>query len=336
MSRYSILPIFIPFQGCPGKCIFCDQNIISGKNIKNFKKDIIEQFEFYKSKRNKWDEIAFYGGSFNFLPYDKRVFLYELAKQIDVKQIRISAYPKGFDEDFIKELKINNIKTIELGIQSFSDDVLKINGRFYTKKDALNTINSLNKKGFNVGIQLMVGMFKESLDNVSLNLNYLTSINYRFLRIYPTVVLKGTHLEKLLNNKFSLNFTFSDVLAISSIYLITAIKQNATILRIGLHNQLKISDNIVGGFFHPSFGDIVKTFIIYLYCKDTSYTCKIFKNFPNYKGIIAKTWNIEYTNEVNFKLIADQLWEKYIENNRWLTERVIFKISKEFWDKTHN
>ncbi|KAA0258804.1 radical SAM protein [Deferribacter autotrophicus] len=335
MSKYNILPIFIPFQGCPRKCIFCDQNIISGTNIKDFKKDILEQFEFYKKLKDSWDEIAFYGGSFNYLSDDKRAFLYELTKQIDVKQVRISAYPKRFDKNFIKELQSNNVKTVELGIQSFSDDVLKKNRRFYTKDDVLNTITLLSKNGFNIGIQLMVGMYGESLEDILLNLNYLSNLKYKFLRIYPTVVLKSTHLAKLLKEKFSLNFTFPEVLAISTIYLISAIKLGATVLRVGLHNQSKIEDNIVGGYFHPSFGDIVKTFAIYLYCKITTHKPKLFKNFPNYKGIIAKTWDIEYTNEVNFKSIADQVWGMYIENNRWFTERVIFKIAEEFWGKTY-
>jgi len=67
-----VIPIFISHQGCPQRCIFCDQDTITGHTglhnepVTTGKvKEIIEQWLRRPRKEDKnCVQVAFYGGSF--------------------------------------------------------------------------------------------------------------------------------------------------------------------------------------------------------------------------------------------------------------------------------
>src|SRR3989338_4307288 len=58
--------IFIPQQGCPHQCVFCNQLKITGKERIPDARDVAETIELYLStwKGSGKREVAFYGGSF--------------------------------------------------------------------------------------------------------------------------------------------------------------------------------------------------------------------------------------------------------------------------------
>ena len=60
-----ILPVFLPFASCGNKCIFCDQQAISGVKAENNLIILAEnQIKTWLSYGTSYDEIAFYGGNF--------------------------------------------------------------------------------------------------------------------------------------------------------------------------------------------------------------------------------------------------------------------------------
>ena len=72
MKKYNI-PIFIPHEGCPHTCIFCNQKKITGVHTSVTPDDarrIIEDYLKFIPKGNNYTEIAFFGGSFTGLPLD--------------------------------------------------------------------------------------------------------------------------------------------------------------------------------------------------------------------------------------------------------------------------
>ena len=102
-----IIPVFIPYQGCPHKCIYCRQDKITsqpedavhGHDVQR----VIEQAR--KSKKfpgSNYREVAFYGGTFTSLGFDK---MEELLDSVSpyiydgiVDSIRISTRPDEIDE----------------------------------------------------------------------------------------------------------------------------------------------------------------------------------------------------------------------------------------------
>ncbi|BAI79668.1 conserved hypothetical protein [Deferribacter desulfuricans SSM1] len=329
-----ILPVFIPFAGCPKKCIYCQQNSITGVKLHDFKKDVEDQVNLFLRVKKKWGKIAFYGGSFNLLPKDKREFLYKVANSINILKVRVSCYPSGFDTELINEMKDNNVEDVELGVQSFSEKVLRLNGRDYSSNEVVKILKLLKQNNFNVGIQIMVGMFGEEYGDIIQNIDFIDKLKFEYIRIYPAVIFKDTKLAALIKSGKNLNYGFSEIIAITTFYYILAIKKGVTVLRIGLHNSSGIERFIEGGYFHPSFGDVVKTFMIYIYLKLFKKS-KLYKNYPNYGGVIAKIFNVSYDEKIDINSIAYKLWSEYFENNWWGIKGEIFDLAQEFWSKAN-
>jgi len=75
-----IVPIFIPHQGCPYRCVFCNQNKISGTEREEDQTRLDSAFNTYLKSRSLEElppirEAAFYGGTFTALPVQRQEFL---------------------------------------------------------------------------------------------------------------------------------------------------------------------------------------------------------------------------------------------------------------------
>ncbi|MCD4796144.1 MAG: radical SAM protein, partial [Candidatus Cloacimonetes bacterium] len=154
-----IFPVFIPHFGCPFQCIYCNQKFIT-KVEKPLFDDIKKQIEnFCKNNSGIEKEIAFFGGTFTSLSKDEQRKCFELVKpfETEISGIRISTRPDSINDEILSFCKENNIKTIELGIQSFDDEVLTASRRGYNAKTALNSCELVKSYNFNLGVQLMPG-----------------------------------------------------------------------------------------------------------------------------------------------------------------------------------
>ena len=103
MKGKKIIPIFVPHQGCPHDCIFCNQKKITGISTDmtgDKARDIIEDC-LATIKPGLDVEIAFFGGSFTAIDKDKQVELLSVAKEYKdrglVKDIRMSTRPDCID-----------------------------------------------------------------------------------------------------------------------------------------------------------------------------------------------------------------------------------------------
>ena len=64
MAKCNILPIFIPFAGCPVKCVYCDQNQITGISSTVLGEDVARQIvRGLENGAYTPAEVAFYGGT---------------------------------------------------------------------------------------------------------------------------------------------------------------------------------------------------------------------------------------------------------------------------------
>lgn len=130
-KRHVIIPIFVPHKGCPNDCIFCNQKKISGQLEEMTPEKIDETVNTYLGTigRDTFTEIAFYGGSFTAIDKEQQeVFLSKAWSYVSagrIEEIRISTRPDRIDEDTLRLLKKYGVRTIELGVQSLDDEVLR-------------------------------------------------------------------------------------------------------------------------------------------------------------------------------------------------------------------
>ena len=271
MKKQYIIPIFVPHLGCPNDCVFCNQKSISGQTKQVTKEDvknIIEEHLKYIKKDSKV-EVAFFGGSFTGIEEAKQEELlsaaYEYIKQKKVDSIRISTRPDYIDKKILKRLKKYKVKTIELGVQSANDYILKKAGRGHTFEDVVKASKLIRWYGFELGHQMMVGLPESTTVDEINTAKQLIKLKPKMVRIYPVLVIKNTKLEKDYNDGKYKPLTVTQAVEVCKELVKLFVKKHIEVIRIGLQPTDTITnpDNdkseVVAGPFHPAFRQLVES-----------------------------------------------------------------------------
>ena len=271
MKKRYIIPIFVPHLGCPNDCIFCNQKSISGKKKKTTKEEVRDIVDNYLEnvKEDAQIEIAFFGGSFTAIEEKEQEELlktaYRYVRQGKVESIRISTRPDCINKEILKRLKKYGVKTIELGVQSANDYILKRTNRGHTFKDVKKSSKLIRWYGFRLGHQMMVGLPESTREDEINTAKELVKLKPSMVRIYPVLVVKNTQLEKEYNK--GIYEPLSVVQAVETCKELVRMfaNKNIDIIRIGLQNTDEISDpnnkqsEVVAGPFHPAFRQLVES-----------------------------------------------------------------------------
>ena len=276
MKKHYIIPIFVPHLGCPNDCVFCNQKSISGEQKMITKEDIEKTVDFYleniKDKKSK-KEVAFFGGSFTGIDVIKQeeflqtAYNYILEGKID--SIRISTRPDYINKETLKRLKKYKVQTIELGVQSANDYILKQSNRGHTFQDVKRASKLIRWYRFNLGHQMMVGLPESTrLDEIN-TAKELIKLKPKMVRIYPVLVIKNTRLEKEYINGNYKPLTVVQAVETCKELVNMFNKKKIEIIRIGLQNTDEISDpnneksEVVAGPYHPAFRQLVESGLWY-------------------------------------------------------------------------
>lgn len=263
MSHANI-SIFVPHLGCPNQCSFCNQKHITSTSLSPDAKSVEEAVQLAKnsSKYNpNSTEIAFFGGSFTAIEREYMLALLKSAKAFvdsgDVKGIRISTRPDCIDDEILEILKEHKVSAIELGTQSLSDDVLNLNKRGHTATDVERAVNLIKKRGFELGLQMMTGLYGDSAEKSVLTAKKIIELKPDTVRIYPTIVLKNTELEKLyLEGKYKPQEIDEAVMLCNRLRNIFE-DVGIRVIRVGLHSIDESS--YVSGPWHPAFSELCES-----------------------------------------------------------------------------
>lgn len=257
------ISLFIPHLGCPHKCSFCNQNTITGKQSQPTEADVRLAVETALRKKGYTYEIAFFGGSFTAIDREYMLSLlqaaYDYVKDGRVKGIRISTRPDCIDTEVLDILKKYGVTSIELGAQSMDDEVLTANFRGHTAQDVADASRLIKEYGFELGLQMMTGLYLDTDEKAVQTAQKIIDLAPDTVRIYPTVVLKGTHLAKLYDDEVYKPQTVDDAADLCTKLVPMFENAGIRVIRLGLHSSPELKKNMVAGAFHDSFGEIVKS-----------------------------------------------------------------------------
>ena len=263
MSKHKNLSIFIPHLGCPNQCSFCDQRSISGAQTAPTATEVAKICDEFLPKENGADyEIAFFGGSFTAIDRNYMVELLKTAHSFVVQGramgIRISTRPDCINEEILDILKQYGVTSIELGAQSMQDDVLKLNLRGHTETDVENASKLIKQYGFSLGLQMMTGLYgqKDYMAYAVDTARKFVALQPDTVRIYPTVTLKNTMLEKVFLSGEYMPPTVEETVEICAVLMEIFDKANIKIIKMGLHADTGLEDKIVAGPYHPAFREL--------------------------------------------------------------------------------
>lgn len=260
-----ILPVFIPFAGCRQRCVYCSQNSITGHTsseiISSAEQQIKENLEISGNR----DELAYYGGSFTCLPEKLRLELYVLAQGYGFQKLRFSTSPDCVTDENMSEAARNGVETVEIGVQSLDDEVLKLNKRPCGAAETIKALHTVKKHVKKLSAQIMTGMYGENFHSFNSTVDAVLGVKPDYVRIYPCVVLKDTELYSLWRSGDHVCLPLAETLARCAYALILFEAADIDVIRIGLQDAESMKEQIAAGEYHPATGDLAKTIAVAIY-----------------------------------------------------------------------
>lgn len=148
--------------------------------------------------------------------------------------------------------------TVELGVQSLDDRVLAASGRGHTADDARRGAAMVREAGIRLGLQLMTGLPADTPDTALASAHGTAELNPAFVRVYPTLVLVGTELERLWRNGTYRPWELDETIEVVSGMVAIFRERSIAIARIGLPPLEGRESHVLAGPLHPSLGDLIR------------------------------------------------------------------------------
>ncbi|MBU3142111.1 elongator complex protein 3 [Clostridium sp. CF012] len=266
-NLHYIIPIFVPHEGCPHDCVFCNQNSITGTSTKVDAAYVERTVNEYLRTINNDEaiiEVSFFGGTFTAIKTEKQIELLTVAKMFKdsnkIKFIRLSTRPDYIDDSILRVLRKYTVDIIELGVQSMDEEVLLKSGRGHTSEDVEYASKLIKQYGFILGHQIMIGLPGDNIKKDTDTAKRVIALKPDICRIYPALVIKDTPMERMYKNQTFKPYSLSEAVNISKLIYLMMMANKINVIRIGLQPTEEISEgnDLVAGPFHPAFRELVE------------------------------------------------------------------------------
>ena len=272
MKKHAIIPIFIPHRGCPNDCVFCNQKAITARVDDVTSEDVRNTIETWlptlQGRGIETIEVAFFGGSFTGIPIEDQSAFLAVAKEYKdagrISRIHMSTRPDYISREVLQNLRNYGADVIELGVQSFDPDVLAASNRGHSVEAVYEACDLIKEFGFELGIQLMIGLPGDSLEKCIYSAREAVKIGPSIARLYPTIVLNDTELLRMFERGEYRPLTTDEAVQITKEMYRILDAAGINIIRVGLKSTDLINDSdsdtnqTVGHTYHPAFRQLVE------------------------------------------------------------------------------
>lgn len=263
--RRRIIPLFIPHLGCPNHCVFCNQKRISGSRFPVTAETVRARLRELPAGAGY--ELAFYGGSFTAIAQERQEELLESVQPFResgaISAVRLSTRPDAVDAGTLDRLSRYGVTTVELGAQSMSDEVLRASLRGHTARDTERAAALVKRAGFTLILQMMTGLPLDTDESAVQSARLLAALRPDGVRIYPTVIVRGTALEALWEKGLYREHTVEDAVRVCARILPLFEEARIPVIRIGLNPTDELSGGeAMAGAYHPALGELVRSRVL--------------------------------------------------------------------------
>lgn len=258
MSKERIIPIFVPHFGCPNMCVFCNQRRISGHSGLPDAEAEIEAALPYSGEK---PQIAFYGGSFTAIEPEVQERLLATAftyvRRGLASSVRVSTRPDCIDDETVERLKRFAVTTVELGVQSLDDRVLRLTKRGHSAGCVEDAVELLRRAGIKVILQMMTGLPGDTGNESIATAEKIINLRPDGVRIYPTAVLPDTELADMMAAGEYTPQSVEDAVELCAKLADMFEDAGIPVIRLGLNPSRELDESVIAGAYHPALGELV-------------------------------------------------------------------------------
>jgi oxygen-independent coproporphyrinogen-3 oxidase len=199
------LYIHIPF--CIRKCDYCDfYSVTALASMPDFIDSLIEEIGMHREAFECFDTVYLGGGTPSILPPNQIERILNAVRMnfnlLENTEITMEANPGDLDLAYLASLRNLGVNRLNIGVQSFNDEVLKFLGRRHSVGQALSAIEDARKAGFsNLGLDLIYGVPEQQVTSWLETLTQAISLLPEHLSCYQLTVEPHTPLGKRYNQK---------------------------------------------------------------------------------------------------------------------------------------
>ena len=173
---------------------------------------------------------------------------------------KVSIRPNDVTKQVLKSYKKDEVKIIELDVDSTNEYILKRMGMNYTFNEIKKASKMIKFRGFKLEHKITIGLPESTkIDDINTAKN-LAKLRPNKVNIHPVLVMKDTPLEKEYEEK-----TYKPLALVQAIEVCTEMvkifdKKKIEVNAIGFEPS---DDKILAGPFHPAFRGLVESNLWY-------------------------------------------------------------------------
>ncbi len=195
------LYIHLPF--CASKCAYCDFASFSGHDdnfIDSYLCALLREAALQPAHAPV-DTLYIGGGTPSLLTENQMDFLFSgLAKRYgniaNLREATIEANPESLTENKLKIMRSHGFNRLSLGMQSTSNEHLKLIGRAHNYAQFLQAFKTAKKYFDNINIDIIAGLPKQTLQDFTAGLRRVITLGPQHISVYGLQVEEGTPLFK--------------------------------------------------------------------------------------------------------------------------------------------
>lgn len=199
--------IHIPF--CKSRCVYCGFYSTTSLDLRHSYVDAIcRELELRSDYLSEpVSTVYFGGGTPSVLAVDDldRIFnaIYKYnnvrGNSEGVVEVTIECNPDDITDEFCSFLSFSPVNRVSMGVQSFSDGLLKFAGRRHDSRQPKVAVERLRRIGIpNISVDLMFGFPKETLEVWENDIDTALSLDVEHISAYSLMFEEGTCLYRML------------------------------------------------------------------------------------------------------------------------------------------
>jgi len=194
-------------RGCPHNCIFCSNRIVTGKKYRYRSPELTIDELCYLSEKYSPKIIYFFDD--NLLVNHQRIYrLMELIKEKGLhKKMKFSFQARGdnVNEILLKDLYESGFQNIFFGLETSSDEIMKILKKGETVSQCVNAVKMAKKAGFYVSATFIYCLPTENHQIRTDCIKLANELGIDMVRFNNATPYPGTELYDIAKNEGRLN-----------------------------------------------------------------------------------------------------------------------------------